>query len=190
MKSETRNALNQVIRECLERRQKGPRDRTRIRGRLSYTLRGPDGRIKAQGANDNIVTDKGDELFASLSYTAAPTFNIKLGKATTAPSKTYNNAGAWIADADSENDAQRAMEATYPKVKAGAGNENIVQYKSVYGAGVATETWNRAALVDSNENNPTDGTLTYAIALLDPRPVAKGSDDTLEVLWEITFTGS
>jgi len=163
------------------------KDGMKIEGRVSWVLRGSDGQLKASGVNHNIVTDKGDALFASLAYTAAPTFQIKLGKTATAPSKTFNNAGAYIPNADSEADAQRAMDATYPKV---GGAANVTRYRTSYGAGVATGVWNRAALVDATESDPADGTLTYAIALLEDRPVPKALLDTLEVTWEIEFTGA
>jgi hypothetical protein len=162
-------------------------EKMRIIGRVSYRHLGPNGEVIAQGKTSNIVTDKGDALFSTLAYTAAPTFEIKLGKTATAPSKTYNNAGGFIPNADSEADAQRAMDATYPKAGASA---NIVQFQTTYPITVATETWNRVALVDATESDPADGTLTYAIALLDPKPVAKGAADTLEVTWEIEFVGS
>ena len=165
----------------------GTQDRVRLRGRVSYVLRGADGRVKCMGATHNIVTDKGDALLSSLPYTAAPTFNIRLGKTATAPSKTYNNAGGYIPDSDSVAGAQRAMDATYPKVGT---SPNIAQFRTTYPAAVATDTWNRAALVNATESNPSDGTLTYAIALLDPLPVAKGAGDTLEMTWDIEFTGS
>jgi len=166
---------------------RGMDDRVRIQGHVHYDLFGPDGELKQSGDTHNIVTDKGDALFASLAYTAAPTFNMKLGKTDTAASKTYDNAGGWIADADSEADAQQAMDATYPKVGASA---NIVQFKVTYAAGDATATWNRVALVDSTESEPTDGTLTYAIALLPDKPVVKGAGDSLAITWTVTFLGA
>lgn len=163
------------------------RDRMRIVGRVAYDLYGPDGTLKHHGETHNIVTDKGDALFSSLAYTAAPTFNMKLGETDTAPSKTYDNAGGWIADADMPTDGQQAMDATYPKVGASA---NIVQFKVTYAAGNGTGTLNRVALVDSTESDPSDGTLTYAIASLPDKPVVKGAGDTLAVTWTITFLGA
>lgn len=166
---------------------RGTRDRMRIVGQVSYDLFGPDGELKQHGEGNNIVTDKGDALLSSLAYTTAPTFEMKLGETDTAPSKTYDNAGGWIADADTPTGGQQGMDSTYPKVGASA---NIVQFKVTWAAGDATATLNRVALVDSTESAPSDGTLTYAIASLPDKPVTKGASDTLAVTWTITFLGS
>lgn len=166
----------------------GVNDRLGIVGHVAYELRGPGGELKKSGETHNVVTDKGDALFSSLAYTAAPTFQMKLGSTATAVSKTYDNAGAWIADADRPSaSAQQAMDATFPKV---GGSANIVQFKVTYEAGEATGTSNRVALVDSTESNPSDGTKTYAIALLPDKPVVKGAADTLAITWTITFLGA
>jgi len=180
--------IEQMVRDTLKQMAAGGiKDRLGVRGHVSYRLIGPDGVVKASGETDNIVTDKGDALFSGLAYTAAPTFQIKLGKTATAASKTFDNAGGYIPNADSEADAQQAMDATYPKAGVAA---NIAKFVTTFGAGDATETWNRAALVDATEADPADGTLTYCIALLPDRPVVKGAADTLEVSWTVTFLGA
>jgi hypothetical protein len=180
--------IEQIVRDTIRGMRDGAvRDRLGVKGHVSYRLIGPDGKVKAAGETGNIVTDKGDALFSSLAYTAAPTFNIRLGKTATTPSKTYDNAGGFIPDADSEADGQQAMDSTYPKVGASA---NIAKFVTTFAAGDATATWNRAALVNSTESNPSDGTLTYAIALLPDKPVVKGALDTLEITWTITFLGA
>jgi hypothetical protein len=180
--------IEELVRDTLKQMAAGGiKDRLGVKGHVSYRLIGPDGTVKTSGETDNIVTDKGDALFSSLAYTAAPTFNIKLGKTATAASKTYDAAGGFIPDADSENDAQQAMDATYPKVGVAA---NIAKFVTTFAAAAATATWNRVALVDSTESDPADGTKTYAIALLPDKPVVKGAADTLEITWTITFLGA
>jgi hypothetical protein len=171
-------------------------DRMRIRGEVLFELFGPDGKLKDRRVIHNKVTDQGDILFAALAYTAAPTFHMKLGTAATAVSKTKADAGAYIASAHGSNDyvagSQLVMDSTYPKAGTstpGAGSQ--VVFKRSWGAGVATATLNRVALVDSTETtDPADGTLTYAIALLPDLPVVKGSNDTLAVTWTITLLGA
>jgi hypothetical protein len=121
---------------------------------------------------------------------------MKLGTAATAVSKTKANNGAFIASGNGSADyvtgSQLGMDSTYPKVGTstpGAGSQ--VVFKRTWAAGVATATLNRVALVDSTEGtNPTDGTLTYAIALLPDAPIVKGAADTLAVTWTITFLGA
>jgi hypothetical protein len=172
------------------------KNRVRVRGHLVVELFGPDGTLKYHGETHNVVTDQGDILFAALAYTAAPTFNMKLGTAATAVSKTKANAGAYIASAHGSNDyvtgSQLAMDSTYPKAGTSTpGSGSQVVFKRTWAAGVATATLNRVALVDSTENtDPADGTLTYAIALLPDKPVVKGASDTLAVTWTMTFLGA
>jgi hypothetical protein len=173
----------------------GINDPVGIKGHVLVELFGPDGELKYRGETTNKVTDQGDILFASLAYTAAPTFNMKLGTAATAVSKTKANAGAYIASAHGSNDyvagSQLGMDSTYPKAGTSTpGSGSQVVFKRTWAAGVATDTLNRVALVDSTETtDPSDGTLTYAIALLPDAPVVKGSGDTLSVTWTITHLG-
>lgn len=186
--------LRKFLRDLLRRmiavhERDGIRDRVGITGCVHVVLRGPDGEIKYEGSTHNIVTDKGDAKFASAAFgTAIGTFGMKLGTADTAPSKTYDNAGAYIAAADYVSGSAAAMVATYPKVGSSA---NIAQYQSTWAAGTATATLNRVALVDNTTDAAeSDGTHTWAIALLPDKPVTKGAADTLTVTWTITFLGA
>jgi hypothetical protein len=171
-------------------------DDLKIRGHVLVEIFGPDGKLKYRGETHNKVTDQGDILFASLAYTSAPTFNMKLGSAATAVSKTKANAGAYIASAHGSNDyvasSQVAMDGTYPKAGTSTpGSGSQVVFKHSYGAGVVSGTVNRVALVASTETtDPSDGTLTYAIALLPDAPVTVGASDTLAITWTMTFLGA
>lgn len=178
---------DKIVQDFLAWADSGLSDGMGLRDNVLVTLRGPDGKVKWAGTAHNLVTDKGDALFASLAYTAAPTFNMKLGNTATAASKTYDAAGGYIPDADSSPVTQQAMDGTYPKVGAAA---NKVAFRVTFAAGTGTATWNRVALVNATESNPSDGTLTYAIALLPDAPVVKGASDTLQVDWVITHLGA
>ena len=166
------------------------RDKMGLRGEIIFELRGEDGQLKDRRVIHNIVTDKGDAKFAAAAYgTAIGTLGMKLGTATTATSKVYNNAGAYIAAADYVAGSAAAMVATFPKQGASA---NIAQYQSAWAAGVATNaTINRVSLCDNTTDaGEADGAHTWAIALLPDRPINKGASDTLTVTWNVTFLGS
>jgi hypothetical protein len=172
------------------------RQRIGITGHLLVEQFGPDGKLKYRGETHNIVTDAGDILFSSLAYTAAPTFNIRLGSAATAVSKAVANAGAYISTAhgstDSVASSKVAMDSTYPKAGTNTpGSGSQVIFKHSYTAGVISGTCNRVSLCDSSEPaDATSGALTYAIALLPDKPVTMGAADTLVITWTITFLGS
>jgi len=162
----------------------------RFQNEVTARLIGPDGRVKWEGHTRNLVTDKGDAYFAGLVVSGTVgTLGMKLGTATTAVSKTYNDAGAYIAVADYVSGSAAGMVATWPKAGSSA---NIAQYKSSWAAGTATSsTLNRVSLCDNTTDaGEADGTHTWAIALLPDKPVNKGSSDTLEVIWNVTLLGA
>jgi hypothetical protein len=191
--------IQDAIDQILNSFDSGPstvKDRSGIRGQVEVVQRGPDGQIKYEGKTNNIVTDQGDILFASLAYTSYPTFNFKLGKTATATSKTKANAGAYIPDTDLVDGPQHqaALDVTYPKAGTSTpGSGSQVVFKRTYAAGDITTTTvavNRVALVNATETaNPIDGTLTYATALM-PATVNMGALDTLTLTWTVTFTGT
>jgi len=170
------------------------KDNMRIRGSVVVELFDAEGNLKQREEDHNIVTDQGDILFASLAYTAAPTFNMKLGTAATVASKTKANNGAFISSAGSADyvsGTQQAMDATYPKAGTSTpGSGSQVVFKVTYAAGTGTATIQRASLCNSTETTScADGTLTYAIAVLSSS-VVKTAADSLAVTWTITMLGA
>ena len=141
-----------------------------IRGRVVAELRGPDGKLKLRQVHHNLVTDVGDETFASLG-TAGWTYRMKLGGASTAASK--NGAGSFVAVADYIAGSASAMEATFPKE---GGSANIAQYKCIWAAGEATGTIRRVGLVDNADDaGEADASNTAAMGVFDADiPKAKG----------------
>ena len=131
------------------------RDKVGIKGKLTVTVLGPDGKVKRyspgllrrifgiQGKpmisiNHNIVTDEGDALIADLmaqspARTKVDNTNgrIVLGTGWTG---TTPKANTWV---NSQTRSAKAMSATYPKVKGsfGAANDNVIQYRSIFVAG-------------------------------------------------------
>jgi hypothetical protein len=159
-----------------------------IKGWVKWELRGPDGQLKGQGEDHNLVTSQGDAFIASTLWQArvAP-LGMKLGTASTAPSK--GGAGSYIAAADYVAGSAQAFDATFPKQ---GGSPNIASFSVVYAAGTATNAaLYRVAIVDNNTNaGEADATHTFAIAQLTNAPVNKGAADTLTVTWTITCTGA
>ena len=160
----------------------------RIKGKMSWELRDEKGRIKSKGSTSNLVTTNGDNYCAALLHSAPTTMDdMKLGTADTAPAKA--GAGSYIAVADYVAGSAQACDEASPK--AGA-SSNIVQFIRTWAAGVATNaTINRVAIVNNTTDaGEGDATGTLAIALFDPRPIAKGAVDSLKVQWDITFLGA
>ena len=157
-----------------------------IRGRVTAELRGPDGRLKLRLVKHNLVTDVGDETFASLAYgTAGWTYRMKLGGASTAASK--NGAGSFVAVADYIAGSASAMEATFPKE---GGSANIAQYKCIWAAGEGTGTIRRVGLVDNADDaGEADASNTAAMGVFGA-DIPKAAGDTLTVTWDITFLGA
>lgn len=162
----------------------------KCKGQIIVELFDKDGNLKQRSVADNLVTDKGDAFFAALARGGAlGTFGMKLGTATTAPSKLTNNTGGYIGAGDYISGSAAAMAASFPKQGSAV---NVSQYQASWTAGVATNgTINRVALVNNTiDAGETDGANTWAIALLPDRPINKGSSDTLQVTWNITFLGA
>lgn len=183
------------------------KDKSKIKGKVTLTVFGPDGNIKRrsqnwlqkllglpgnkmQMVNHNIVTDEGDALVADLmSQTPARTKvdntngHIQVGTGYTgASNKTQGGVITITGSAE-------VMDATYPKQKGsfGAANDNVTQYRSTFEAGDLNITGiDEVALV--NHITPASADC-LAYAQVTPT-VDVASTDTLEVSWELTFLGS
>ena len=157
-----------------------------VRGHVRAYLFGPDGVLKGTWEQHNLVTDIGDQCIAKQLYSsAAKPAGMKLGTATTPAAK--NSTGSFIPAADYVAGSALALDSTFPKAGSGA---NVAQYQVTYGAGVATATLGRVALVDNTTNaGEADATHTIAIAVF-TAPIPKGSGDSLVVTWNITVLGA
>jgi len=164
------------------------KSKTVLRGKVSYKLIGPDGKVKQEGVTHNLVTANGDQYCAAKLYSAPTAMaNMKLGSAETAAAKS--GAGSYIATGDYVSGSAKACDESSPKA---GGTNDIVYFARTWAAGEATASnINRVAIVNNvSDAGEADATGTLAIALLDPKPVNKGADDTLKVTWEITFLGA
>jgi hypothetical protein len=162
------------------------KSKMRACGHVVAELFGPDGKVKGRWEQDNLVTDIGDQMLASLAYgTAGWTYRMKTGSASTAAAK--NGAGSFVAVGDYNSGSAHAMDATYPKVGISA---NIAQFKVTWAAGENTNTIRRVGLVDNaTDAGEADATHTAATSVF-AGDIVKAAADSLAVTWTITFLGA
>ncbi len=179
--------------------------KSHVRGKVTAIVFGPDGEIKRRpqnwfqkllglpgsrmiSVNHNIVTDEGDALVADqMSKTPArakvdgTTGYIEVGTGFTTESKSATSC-------TTPTGSTELMDSPYPQQKGafGAANDNVTQYRSTFEAGDLNVTGiDEAALL----NNATAGSADcLAYAQITPA-IDVSSSDTLQITWELTFTG-
>jgi len=182
------------------------RDKSKIEGFVRATVYDSSGQIKHYpqtwwqkllrlsgkkmiSVNHNIVTDEGDALVADLmAETPAQTKvdgtngHIEVGTGFVSESKSATSC-------TTPTGSPELLDATYPKLKGafGAADDNVIQYRATFEAGDLDATGiDEAALI----NNAVAGSADcLAYAEITPA-VNVTSSDTLQVDWELTFTGS
>lgn len=168
---------------------RGSIDGELIRGIGTFEVRGPDGELKQYGEFHNLITDRGDDYYASLGAgnTETVATGMRLGTGTTAVSK----GGAGAAIVTYVAGSQKAFDTKADSDK-GAGLGHRIAWVASWAAGVATAS-GIAEVVITNESPLTDvagtATNTIARALLSPT-VNKGADDTLTITWNHDFLGA
>jgi hypothetical protein len=166
-------------------------DQSSLSGQVTWELRGPDGELKRSGTVKNLITDTGDQLYASrgcgLTTTAVPT-GMKLGTGSTAVAK--NGAGAALTTYLSNS--HQAFDATYPSAVDSAGNGSTVTYKVTYAAGKATSASaiTEAVIVIDALADATSTAANTAARVLLTGIGSKGSSDTLTVTWTHLLKGT
>jgi len=165
------------------------KERKGIKGKMSWWLYDKNHRLKAKGAVHNLVVDEGDDyLVDQLATTPAQDAMayMVLGTGYTSVAK----ANTWLEAGYASN--EKALDANYPQIKAGAGNENILHYKTTFAAGEATANGIDEVVI-SNAASEVDGSepagQILARAQLSPE-VNKAAADTLVCEWEISFLGA
>ena len=177
------------------------KEKTRISGKLTVTVFGPDGEIKRfaprwwekllgrpgrlmQMTNHNIVTDEGDALVADLMQetperTKVDFTNGKIGVGTGFVTE-LKSTDALVTQVGSDEE----MDASYPTTKGdwAAAEDNVIQYRATFEAGDLDDVGIDEALLGN-------GTDTLAYAQITP-PVDVSASDTLQVDWELTFLGA
>ncbi len=140
--------------------------------------------------NNNIVTDEGDALIADL-LAESPAKkkltntdgHIIVGTGWTGSSPKANTG------LNTQVGTPQDLAATYPKLEGSFGNanDNVIQFRSVIAAGQTTsDGLDEAGLINNSATDVFD-LLAYAEI---SASVNKGAADSLQIDWEITFTGS
>lgn len=158
-------------------------DSTAVEGKVTWELRGPDGKVKRSGTAFNVITQVGDQRYGEAGAgiagaPAAPT-GIILGGGSTAPAKT--GAGAAIVTYLSNSN-----QAIGTPTSALNGAVRRITYSATFAAGKATtaSAITEAALV--NSTIATDATVAAANTLsrvLLTGIGSKGAADTLAITW-------
>ncbi len=142
------------------------------------------------GFNHNIVTNQGDALIAdNMSETPAQTKvdntngHITVGTGWTGTTPKTNEA------VNTPTDSPEVMDATYPKQKGafGAANDNITQYRATFEAGDLNASGIDEAGLGNHATEASGDNLAYGE--ISPA-VNVTTADTLQVDWEITYTGA
>lgn len=164
-------------------------DPVKAKGRVMWKVIGPDGEIKAKGESRNIVTDEGDALIADL-MSDSPARNkvdstnghIEVGTGFVSESKSAEAC-------TTPTGSPEVMDSGYPQTKGawGAADDNVTVFKVTFEAGDLDATGiDEAALLNASIAATAD---CLAYAQISPA-VDVSSSDTLEITWELTFTGS
>lgn len=147
-------------------------------GNLSVVVTGPDGQVKDKQLFKNLVVDVGKDFIAArMLDTGIPgeMTHMAIGTGATGAGEAVGT------DTALTTEVARVALATNV-IKAGAGNEHIVQYTATFDAGTpaTAEGITEAGIF----NDGTAGTMlcrtTFAV-------VNKGTDDTLAITWEISI---
>jgi len=162
-------------------------DKSSIRGEVTVELRDPQGNLKAREVVRNLVTNVGDQLYASrgagLTTSDLPV-GMKLGTGSTAVAKS----GAGAALATYLTDSDQEFDDTYPSCTGG-----VVTYKVSYAAGKATSASDAITEVVIYTDTTADATSaaadTISRALLSGI-ASKQAGDTLTVTWTHTLLGA
>lgn len=139
--------------------------------------------------NHNIVTNEGDALIADL-MALTPARNkvdgtngyIEVGTGFTSESKSATSC-------TTPTGSPEVLDSSYPQTKGswGAADDNVTVYRSTFEAGDLNATGiDEAALINGSVAATAD---CLAYAQITPA-VNVTTSDTLEVTWELTFTGS
>lgn len=163
---------------------------------MEHYRSGAKGRIIQRGQINNLVVNEGDDyLVDQLATTPAINAMDCMALGTGWPAAT--KADTWLTTpfAGNGHDTvnQGGFDSGFPKIKPGGGNENILQYQSVFEPGYATQNGIDEAII-SNVNPDGSGADPGSSTILahgEITPVVnKTSLCKLTLLWELTFLGA
>ena len=132
----------------------------------------------------NIVTNEGDALIADLHQETTERTKLDESNALISVGTGFATEAKTVDALVTITGSAEAMDTGYPQTKGAwaAADDNVIVYVSTFEAGDLNATGIDEALLGN-------GTDTMAYAEISPA-VDVSTSDTLEVTWEITFTGS
>jgi hypothetical protein len=137
--------------------------------------------------NHNIVTDQGDALIADLMSETPARDKVNNANGHIEVGTAYSAVGAKSqTGCHTPTGTRKDLSATYPKQKGafGAASDNVTQYRCLFAAGDLTATVNEASM-----HNAAAAGDCLAYAAVTPDAVVAATD-TLQIDWELTFTGA
>lgn len=192
------------------------RDKARIKGSVTARVFGPDRQLKKFDAhpaiawmplslqklasrlsgnltyrgqpmvmtNHNIVTNEGDALIADLLQETPERTKVDNANGVIGVGTGFTSEAKTVDALVTQTGSNEGMDGGYPQTKGAwaAADDNVVVYVATFEAGDLNDTGIDEALLGN-------GTDTLAYAQISPA-VNVTTSDTLEVTWEITFTGS
>lgn len=166
-------------------------DQSGIHGVVTWELTDEFGNLKASGETKNLITDVGDQLYASrgasLTSSALPT-GMKLGGGSTAVAKS----GAGAALVTYLTNSHQAFDGSFPTAVNTPGSGTVVTYKVTFAAGKATTASpiTEAVICTDALANATSTAPNTAARVLLTGIGSKGAADTLTVTWTHTLLGA
>lgn len=167
------------------------REAAGIRGTVVIELFGEDGTLKHREEHANLITQKGDQLYAERgagigSPPATPT-GMKLGTGSTAVAKT----GAGAALVTYLSDSHQAFDATFPS-SALNGSSRRITYKATWAAGKATtaSAITEAVIVLDTLANAASTEANTCARVLISGVSAKSATDVLAITWYHDLLGA
>jgi hypothetical protein len=164
-------------------------------GSVLIQLYDEDGNIKHEQRGGNLITDAGDLYYAGMAIAlvtpaapAQPTkmTGMKLGTGSTAVAK----AGAGAALVTYLSASNLAFDATFPVTSnLGAGLGVVGQYKTTWGAGVATNAAITEAVIVNDAGTNATSTAANTAHRIVFTAINKGASDTLVITWNAKFLG-
>jgi hypothetical protein len=165
-------------------------DKSGLWGHVEWELRDKDGNLISRGETDNLVTEKGDQMYgergAGIGSPPATPTGMKLGTGSTAVAKT----GAGAALVTYLSNSHQAFDGTYPQ--SALDNGRKITYRSTFAAGKATTAsaiTEVVIVIDALADATSTAANTASRALLTGIG-SKGASDSLTVTWTHTLLGA
>ena len=179
-----------------EQSQPAPADQVALEDNVLVQLFDEDGVLKEEQQLKNLITDAGDLYYATRAIAGVLPSNtadatkmtgMKLGTGATAVAK----AGAGAALVTYKTASNLAFDTSFPVIQnLGAGLGVNGQYKTTWGAGVATDAaLAEAVIVNDSSTNATSTAANTAHRIVFASTINKTATDTLVITWNAKLLG-